>query len=345
MTKKYLYPLICIFLVTVITVIIPRVNSAPSTCSYHPEAYEGLEMNRLTQELTSAGLIGRVHGATETSQMYVMSVREPNDFFSHREFSLLPNPEISNTLKQINRHDLICIQGNLIANPSPQKHIAVKSIQVLESWAQPEKFKPYARKKLPNELTQTNFIGQVHAISEDGKVLVVEYQDNIIPIFVTATEYTKGLYRGDIIKLGYQIQQHPQKPIHLQLDTTIAKPLEVIDAIAAWNNQKKTLSGHLVKFPQSPQLNFDVYAMEVDTQGIKRYFTLINFENMVEFDKIRQKLAKIWDDNVATAKSGRNMLINPEVTIEATGFISIISTEQANPQILLDNAEQVVENI
>jgi hypothetical protein len=152
------------------------------------------------------------------------------------------------------------------------------------------------------------------------------------------------LYRGDIIKLASQIQQNPQKPVHLQLDTTVAKPLEVIDAIATWNNQKKTLTGHLVKFPQSPQLKFDVYAMEVDTQGIKRYFTLINFENMVEFNKIRQKLAKIWDNNVATAKSGRNMLINPQVTIEATGLISIISTEQANPQILLDTAEQIQQH-
>jgi hypothetical protein len=342
MTKKYLYPLIiCISLITVIIVITPRVDSASNTCSYHPEAYQGLEMNQLAQELTSTGLIGRVHGVAKTSQMYVMSVREPNNFFSHREFSLLPNPAISDIFKQVNRHDLICIQGNLIANPSPQRHIAVNSLQVLEPWTQPEKFKSYESKKLSNQLTQTNFIGQVHAIGEDGKVLVVEYQDNIIPIFVTATEYTKGLYRGDIIRLAYQIQKNPQKPVHLQLNTKVAKPLEVIDAIAAWNNQKKTLAGHLVKFPQSPQLKFDVYAMEVDTQGIKRYFTLINFENMVKFDNIRQKLAKIWDDNVATAKSGRNMLINPEVTIEATGLISIISSEQANPQILLDSAEQV----
>jgi hypothetical protein len=341
MPKKYLYPLIiCISLIAAIIVITPRVDSATNTCSYHPEAYQGLEMNQLTQELTSTGLIGRVHGAATTSQMYVLSVREPNDFFSHREFSLLPNPAISDTLKQIHRHDLICIQGNLIANPSPQKHIAVSSIQVLEPWAQPEKFEPYERRKL-SKLTQTNFIAQVHAISEDGKVLVVEYQDNIIPIFVTATEYTKGLYRGDIIKLAYQTQQNPQQPVHLQLNTTVAKPLEVIDAIATWNNQKKTLTGHLVKFPQSPQLKFDVYAMEVDTQGIKRYFTLINFDNMVEFNNIRQKLAKIWDKNAVTAKSGRNMLLNPEVTIEATGLINIISTEQANPQILLDNAEQI----
>ena len=81
--------------------------------------------------------------------------------------------------------------------------------------------------------------------------------------------------------------------------------------------------------------------MEVETQGIQRYFTLLNFRDMVAFQEIREKLAKIWDENAATAISGRNMLINPEVTIQASGLINIISTEQANPQILLDSAEQV----
>ena len=170
---------------------------------------------------------------------------------------------------------------------------------------------------------------------------MVGYQDVVMPIYVTNTQYTQGLYRGDIVKLAYQIQLQPQRPVHLQLDTTVAQPLEVLDAIATWNGQPKTLTGKLVKFPQSPQLKFDVYAMEVDTQGIKRYFTLINFENMAEFENIRQKLAKIWDENAATAISGRNMLINPEVTIQAEGIANIISTEQANPQILLDSAENV----
>ncbi|MGD1917975.1 MAG: hypothetical protein ACFCAD_03275 [Pleurocapsa sp.] len=81
--------------------------------------------------------------------------------------------------------------------------------------------------------------------------------------------------------------------------------------------------------------------MEVDTQNIIRYFTLINFDNMTEFNRIRQKLAKIWDENSETAISGRNKLINPEVTIEAQGIANIISTEQANPQILLNSANDV----
>ena len=347
MTKKYVYTLlIC---TTLVIVSISRVvSSTEHTCTYHPEAYQGLELTQLSQELASTGLIGRIHGAVGKSQMFVMSVREPDNFFSHREFSLLANNQDTlDTLKQTNRHDRVCIQGKLIANPSPQKHLAVNSIKVLESWSQLEGFTPYERQvDLPAELQdRTHFIGKVHAIGEEDRVLVVEYQDSVVPIFVTATEYTQGLYRGDIVKLFYKIQPRPQQPTHLLLDTTIEKPLEVIDAIAAWNNQEKTLTGNLVKFPQSPQLKFDVYGIEVDTKGIQRYFTLVNLENIDEFQKIREKLAKIWDENAAKAISGRNMLINPEVKIEARGLINIISPEQANPQILLDNAEQVQQRI
>ena len=346
MAKKYLYAfLICL---TILAVIFPRVlTSNEPICSYHPEVYQGLELAQLSEELTNRGLIGRIHGAASPSQMFVMSVREPNNFFSHREFSLLAGDrETLDTLNQVNRHDLVCIQGNFLANPSPQQHIAVNEIQVLESWSQPEGFTPYQR-RLSTELSQQNsLIGKVHVIAENGKILVVEYQDDVIPIYVTATEYTQGLYRGDIIKLSYIIQGQPQKPTHLQLDTTVEEPLEVIDAIALWHNQEQTLTGNLVKFPQSPQLKFDVYAMAVDTKGvkgIKRYFTLINFDNIDEFEKIRDKLANIWDANAATAISGRNMLINPEVTIQASGFINIVSTEQANPQILLESAAQVTK--
>ena len=347
MVKKYLYALlICL---TILTIAIPKVlSSTDNTCSYHPEAYQGLELAKLSQELTSTGLLGRVHGATDTAQMYVMSVREPENFFSHREFSLLTSDrQIIEQLSKLNRHDRICIQGEIIANPSPQKHIAVNSLEIIEPWTQPQGFAPYEyQADIPAELRDRHsFIGKVHAIGANGQVLVVEYQDRVIPLFVTETKYTQGLYRGDIVKLTYQIQQRPQQPVHLQLDTTVAKPLEVIDAIAASNNLEQTLTGNLVKFPQSPQLKFDVYALEVDTNGIKRYFTLVNFEDITEFENIRQKLAKMWDDNASTAKSGRNMLINPEVTLEASGTLNIVSPEQANPQILLNSADKVKQLI
>ena len=168
------------------------------------------------------------------------------------------------------------------------------------------------------------------------------YEDSVLPIYVTDPKYTQNLYIEGILSSSIiSFSPNPQRPLHLQLDANVEQPIEIVDAIAAINAQPQTLTGKLVKFPQSPQLKFDVYAIEVDTQGINRYFTLINFEDMTEFQNIREKLAKIWDDNVDTAVSGRNMLINPEVKIQATGLGNIISPEQANPQILLKSAEQV----
>ena len=319
-------------------------SSAVESCSYHAEAYEGLELTQLSQELENTGLIGRIHGAASTAQLFVMSIREPRNFFNHREFSLLASDEPTrSTLSQVNRHDLVCVQGNFIANPSPQKHVWVKSIKVLESWSGLEDFPPYERaSELPAELVnQTQFVGKVHAIGEAGRILVVEYKDGVFPIFVEATEYTQELFRGDIIRLSYKIQARPQQPTHLQLNLEAKQPIEVIDAIADWHQQSKTLAGKLVKFPQSPQLNFDVYGIEVETKGIKRTFTLVNFDNPNEFQRIREKLATLWDSHLETATSGRNMQINPDVIIEASGQLNVISPEQANPQILLDSVEDI----
>ena len=177
MAKKYLYALL-IGLIA-LTVIFPKVlSSNEPICRYHPEAYQGLELRQLSEELTNTGLIGRIHGAASQSQMFVMSVREPNNFFSHREFSLLTNDRKNlNALTQVNRHDLVCIQGYFLPNPSPQQHITVNSIQVLEPWSPPEGFTPYQREVvLTSELRdQSSLLGKVHAIAAQGKILFEDF--------------------------------------------------------------------------------------------------------------------------------------------------------------------------
>ena len=342
-SKKYLS--ILLLSLTIVLVTVSRIFASPDEqCIYHSEAYTGLEMTRLSRELKTTGLIGRIHGAVESSKMFVMTVREPDNFFSYQEFSLLPkNKRTLATLNQVNRHDRVCIQGHIISNPSPQKHIRVKSVEVLESWNGLEGFSEQHREaNIPGELLdRDSFIAKVHAIGEEGKILVVEYKDGVIPVFVKSPEYTKDLYRGDIVRLSYRLKKVPKSPTHLKLNSEVEQPVEVIDAIVDWNGKENTLTGNLVKFPQSPQLNFDVYAIKVDTMGIKRYFTLVNFEDINEFQNIRDKLAKIWDDNVETAKLGRNMLINPEIIMKAHGQTNIVSPRQANPQILLDTVEDI----
>lgn len=319
-------------------------NNLEENCVYHEEIYQNLELDQLNQELKHNGLIGSIHGAAADYNLFVLSVRNPDNFFDHREFSLVTkNQEVFDQLAQVKRHDQVCIHGRFMRNPSPQKHILVKDFTVQESYDNGVNLEPYHRDvNLPDELTQNNsFIGKVHVVGGEGKILVMEYKELVIPVYVKAPEWTKDLYRGDILKLHYNIQDHPDQPTHLRLNLDEENPIEIIDSLANWHQQAKTLKGTLVKFPKSPQVNFDVFALEVETQGVKRYFTLVNFANPTEFTNIRTKITEIWDQHLDTVIAGRNVLINPDVIMEAEGLINVESPVQANPQILLENTDKI----
>ena len=339
--KSWLVPVI-ILLVFAATIFVRAASVPAPTCEYNAEVYQGLEAENLFREVRTNGLIGRIHGMALSGKMVVLSVRSPDNFFARREFSLIANNrEVREVFQEIHRHDLLCIQGRKLTNPSPQPHILVRAARVMEKWDGLADFPEYEYEvELPTALeNKKELIGKVHAIGAEGKILVVEYGDGVLPIFVKSPEWTQDLYRGDIIHLNYKIQRYPHQPTHLQLDEAVKQPLVVLDAIAQWHQQPKTLSGHLVKFPQSPQIRFDVYAIDVETQGIHRTFTLVNFDNPETFQAIRDKLGRIWEAHQATATRTRNALINPEVTLTATGLINAISPNQANPQILLEKVE------
>ena len=338
--------LIPLVLGVVLVVVLSTVGSAQEVCNYHPEVYEGLNPSTLEAELNGTGLIGRIHGAAPDSQLYVLSIREPNDFFSHTEYSLIPESTAETArLQQLARHDLVCVQGSILSNPSPQQHILVSSLQTLDTWTGLDGFPQYEREEgIPDELQeQDSFLGKVHAIGAGGKILVVEYKDAVLPVFIPSRNVAKDLYRGDIIRVSYTLQPRPTSPTHLVLNSETDTPIEVVSSMADWHDETMTLTGHLVKFPQSPQITLDVYAIQVDTEGVNRYFTLVNFQDMQEFQEIQDKLAVIWNEHIESAVRGRNLLVEPTVTIEATGKINVMSPEQANPQILLVSREDVKE--
>lgn len=346
------YSQIFLFFFTLVTIIgvITFFSSSPmmaQSCGYHEEAYQGLTLAKLATELENTGLLGEIHGSVESSQLYVLSVREPDNFFNFRHFSLIAaDEETQTTLAQMQRHDQVCVTGKLIENPSPQPHILVQSAKMLDSWNGLDAYGDYQyQANIPEELQQqTALVGKVHAMGNEGQILVIEYKDRILPIFVQNPELTANLYRGDLIRLSYQIQSLPNKPIHLQLNQDVDSPLTVIDRLVNRQGKEETLTGNLVKFPQSPQLKFDVYGLEVITQGIPRYFTLVNFEDAEEFQRIRDKLAIIWENHLNTIENGRNLLINRGITLKVEGTINVISPQQANPQILLKSADTIQES-
>jgi hypothetical protein len=333
------------------------------TCRYDAEAYRGLQLSKLEQLLESTGLIGRIHGIGDDN-LFVLSVRDPDSFFRHQELALLPEQEqTSRDLNQLHRHDQVCIQGKILKNPSAQIHVKTHSVTLLETW---DGLREFSQESLDNppetsassallDLSEQGvLIGKIHAIADEGRILVLDSGDKVFPVFLRGNAQTQDLYRGDIVRLAYQVQSRPAQPPHLNFDSSDPVPLQVLDQIKDLHQTVQTLTGKLVKFPQSPQLKFDVYALSVETpvnyqnktEKIDRIFTLVNFENMDSFMAIQDQLSQIWEQSIDTAQKARNWLVNPEVTLQVTGQVNVTSPEQANPQLVLNGVRdlQVIEN-
>jgi hypothetical protein len=305
-----------------------------------------VDMKEVEKELTSTGVEGWIHGSVETQGIYVFTYRTPGNFFDYVEMSLVSDsPAIMKQLGTFDRHDKVRVKGAFIAdNPSPQKHIMISSVELLTKYTQPYPVEPYQHQaKIPDDLLGKNsatFL--VHAIGGDGQILVVEYKDVILPIFVKNGALAKNLFRGDLVQLQYKIQKYPNEPVHLNLDPTASQPVQVLESIHAQHGKVVTLEGDLILFPKSPEINFNVFALKQDLPaGLSRQFTLVNFDSPDVFAAIREKLQAEWDKFPGAYVNGRNKLVSFRIRVRATGTINEIDPSQANPQILLGSADSV----
>jgi hypothetical protein len=307
--------------------------------------FASIDMVAVEKDLTGSGLRGWIHGAVHDHKTYVFTYRDPADFFSHAEFSVLPaNQGVKDALLKANRHDEVLLFGKMGDNPSAQKHLVIDKITVLSAF-DPGISVPARHREatLPDDLKSgSTLLATVHAIAADGEILVVEYKDAVVPVFVKDRSLTRDLFRGDKIRLHYVIQRGPKMPVHLGLDPKAPKAVEVLERVEDQNGKKLTLEGSLVYFPKSPQIRFGIFALQLmDADGLKLNYTLVNFEDPEVFNAIRKKLDGFWTAGIKTAEDGRNCFINKKVRIRAEGVGNVASPNQANPQILLDGPDSI----
>ncbi len=311
----------------------------------HPEdpTNPGIDIVAFEKALTTTGVTGWVHGRLGS---YGVFVYRESDFFHYAQFPMISHiPNVLATLGTLKRHDKITIKGKFINNGAPQKHIYVTELTVLNRWdgGGGEPVDPYEYEaKIPEDLVNaTSFIGRVHFAALDGSMIVCEYKDMIIPI-VGISGKNEGLFRGDKIRVHYIVADAPNRPSHLELDTTVDKAVEVLAPIAALHNTEATLTGTLVKFPKSPDIVFDVFALlQKDEDQVQMTYTLVNFDDPEVFQAIRKKLADAWDAHKESVTNGRNKLHNPRLKVKAHGKLNVVSPSQANPQILLSTPDDL----
>lgn len=301
---------------------------------------------RFERALTSdEGVVGDIHGAYQDLNLYVLTYRNPKNFFDFIEVSLIsPNAEISSSLAGLKRHDRVRIKGELLDNRSPQLHVELSSVQLVRQYVSTPAMPAYEYSaQIPQELEgQSNALFLVHAVNAGGSILVVEHKDVVLPIYVRRKELTQHLARNDVVRLQYEIRTDPERPVHLQLREDVAQPVEVVDSVMALHGKPAVIEGALVLFPESPQVKFNVFAvLQTLPGGLQRQYTLANFESEKTFEMIRIKLQKAWDTGAASAVSGRNKLISTKVRVRATGKFNEQDPNQANVQIVLDSADAV----
>lgn len=305
----------------------------------------GIDMVAFETALKSTGVDGWIHG--RIGPLAVLVFREKGDFFRYALFPMVSHvPSIKAELETLKRHDKVHLKGEFIDNGAPQKHIYVTELSVMERWdgGGGEPVPPYEHEaKIPEDLlTRSDFIGKVHFAAQDGSLVVCEYKDAVVPV-VGIPGKANNLYRGDKVKIHFKIQTSPRRPAHLVLDESVETPVEVIDRLVDIHGLEACVEGSLVKFPKSPEVSFDVFALQqTDSDFVTLDYTLVNFDDRELFKAIREKTAAVWNLHPETVINGRNKLHNPRIRVRACGTLNMVAPSQANPQVLINRIEDLM---
>lgn len=323
---------------------------APEALPADETARDAIELLDLADKLAGDGLDGWVHAAAAPFGEYVFTYRRPGDFFSHLEMAMIPaNDEAKQFFSTIKRGDKIHVVGTLVNKISPLGHILVTSAAMVKEYKPVTPLPQYdygqSLQGLADELKQDDVLyAVVHAQTATGGVLVLDYKNIVLPVFVTEEnrETAKALYRGDVVGLAYTIRQSPQEPLHIETKAGVSNAIVTYDHMVWCNGQERTLTGELVLFEKSPQISQDVYALRnTDANGMQRNWTLVNFDDDAIWQAIKAKLTEAWKAHEDQVVNGRNQLLNPKIKVTATGRMNVVSPSQANPQIFLAGPDSI----
>lgn len=317
-------------------------------CPSAVTAEGSFDLEALDACFKNEGVLLEVHGIVPMSSLFVVTFRDPQNFFSSVNMSLLgSNSETRAMIKTLKRHDVIKVKGKFDSNiQSPQKHIRAASITLISSSTGAQHSSEYPYESMPTELLEmSSLIGKIHAIHGEGRILVIEYKDSVVPVFVEDQwlSLTRSLYRGDKIQLNYVIQEEPVKPVHLNFDPSVTKPLVVMRSVVAEHGLLRTYTGKLIRFPESPMVKFPVFAIDVDLgDGVKLPHTVLSFTNFELFTKIRKIFQDVWDRHPLTSRRYRNKYVNDAITVTVSGTYNMVDPIQANPQLVVERLEDIV---
>lgn len=324
------------------------------------------DLEFINEKLASdEGLNGWMHGVVQQYRHFVFTYRsedrnDPMSFFKAEQFSLIAaNADVENAFANLNRHDKVKLTGRMLDSASPVRHIIVTHLEITKPY---DKAKTNVYEHNPDFVNGAeifNLVGKVHAkvfLEGKGYGIVVDYKDYLVPVIVNEkhNEVAAKLYRNDIVNVQVRYVKHGNRPPHLETIADNENAIDVIDYMSHCHSVETVLEGFLVKFDKSPSINRDIYAVRVvDANGIGRNFTFFPSADpgsdpeqfMKVFLEISEMAKAQWDAKSDQAKIVRNYSKNEQIRIKVKGRMNVVSTEQANPQIYIDDAQDAVFSI
>lgn len=304
-----------------------------------------IDMDAFLKQLRSkTGVEMEIHGIDNKAVRWVATFRG-KDFFDYQHFSIFStNPKIRKQIQSLNRHDVVRVRGNIQHGERPMPHILISNLKIVKKYDQSTGTYPYPV-ELPKDILKLNELTvKVHAVHADGKMLVVDYRETTFPVLVNPTwrATAKALNRGDLIHIRFNIAKKPTWPVHLEISPSEGS-IQVLEHMSALHDQFVEAEGAMVMFPKSPQVRFNVFALQKDIGfGLTREYTLMT-EDSALFATLREQLQAKWDafKELDAPQNGRNKWIQPQLRLRVKGRLNFISPEQANPQIMLKSLEDL----
>ncbi|MEM7646592.1 MAG: hypothetical protein AAF203_06770, partial [Pseudomonadota bacterium] len=244
-----------------------------------------IDMKEIENQLLGDGLGGWVHSAVKDQRLFVFTWRSPKSFFVNVQLPMFSeDADVLKKMAQLRRHDRIKLKGFFAPGKAPIEHINVTELEIVQKYTGPTDDYQYDA-TIPEEVMKgTEMEAKVHVVANDGSVLVVEKGDRVFPVFNSNPELASCLYRNDKVSLKYKVRNFPKRPSHLEVDVSVANPVEILERIVDGHGEPLELEGSLVMFPQSPQIKFDVYAIRVqDPANLQRNFTFMSQDLTIFF--------------------------------------------------------------
>jgi len=312
-------------------------------------AEESTTLDKLIEDVESDdGAELRVHGVYEAYGLYVFSWWNLKNFRDRYDF-----PVYSRDLKlvdfKLKRHDKILITGEVETKNRGPEHLRVDSLKVIERYTGHGTEKRPRTIDLGDLVKKSRAVFKIHTISKtkvDGTpnhLMVVEYEKVVLPMFVSKwSDELDKLSRNDSVEMSFKLKRSPKSPPHLFLDNS--KPIKRLLNIKDQHSKDADITGCLVRFPKSPQIKFDVFAVtQTDKWGHVRNYTLLNFSDFELFTNMRKKIAKLWasDKDKSHIEFRRGRFLNCSLQLRVKGTFNVVSSNQANPQVLISSLDDI----